>query len=132
VEEFSPGVHDACFTKLRISGIPATGTIADVAKLTPKASTITIRPATDALSEADAKVAAVSFTNQEDCVSTFKAAKSAEIQGKAVCVSLGRKIDGNATRKVKHQVPAGRKNPVQGFGAKGKGRGMKRKKSASE
>lgn len=88
VEEYCPAAGDACFTRLRVTGIPESGTIADVAKWTPRATSITIRPATDTQSE---KVAVVSFSGEQECKETFIGTEAAEIQGKRVCVFFERK-----------------------------------------
>lgn len=128
VQEYSPVADDACFTKLRVTGIPSSGTILDVAKLAPKADHITIRPATDSIAdEAGSKVAIVSFTSKDDCVETFEKNGSANIKGKPVCVFFERKKgDGGRGKRKRVAENGGTVNRVVGFGAKGKGRGSKR------
>ena len=124
---------DACFTRLRVAGIPASATIADVAKLTPKADHITIRTATDSLSAEDGgKAAVVSFNSKDDCIETFQNSESAKIQGVPVCIFFERKKGDGAGKKRKQTANGNTKNQVVGFGAKGKGRGPRNKKETTE
>lgn len=125
---------EACFTKLRVAGIPSSGSILDVAKLAPKASNITIRTATDSLSADDnGKVAVVSFDNKDECIETFKQHESSKIKGHQVCVFFERKKGGKPKKRPKGATSSatdktGSENRVVGFGAKGKGRGVRKVK----
>lgn len=60
---------------------------------------------------------------------TFQMHESAEMKGKPVCVFFERKKGDGGGKKRKQTENGGTANRVVGFGAKGKGRGLKRKES---
>ena len=92
-----------------------------------------MRTASDRVTDApDEKVAVVSFSSVEDCKQTFVATSSASIRGKAVCLFFDRKKGDKGKGARRSREGTSGVTRVVGFGAKGRGRGSKKKNEKKE